>query len=151
MRTQNEYHEERDKDLWHTYQEVCADEGYTNDIDAVRQTVAHAAPRFYVSDERAARVLSWIMKGDKRMERMVPKRREMFLEIYRRTVALRAQHPDLTLIDLARRVVGSSAPEYYLTPQSGYMILRQIRRRRRREKMQQLQVHVKRLQNNLVD
>ena len=43
------------------------------------------------------------------------------------------------------------APEYYLTPKSGYMILRQMRRRRRSEKMKQLLVHVKRLQNNLED
>ena len=106
---------------------------------------------FYVSDERAARVLSWIAGGDARMERMVPKRREMFYEIYRRTMALRAQEPDCALVELVRRVVCGRAPEYYLTPQSGYMILRQMRRRRRIERMRQLQIHVKRLQNNLED
>lgn len=151
MRTQNEYHEERDKDLWHTYQQVCEQQQHSTDMEAVRRSVQHEAPRFYVSDERAARVLSWIAGGDARMERMVPKRREMFHEIYRRTMALRAQEPDCALVELVRRVVCGRAPEYYLTPQSGYMILRQMRRRRRIERMRQLQIHVKRLQNNLED
>lgn len=151
MRTQNEYHEERDRDLWHTYQQVCEQQQHSTDMEAVRRSVQHEAPRFYVSDERAARVLSWIAGGDARMERMVPKRREMFYEIYRRTMALRAQEPDCALVELVRRVVCGRAPEYYLTPQSGYMILRQMRRRRRIERMRQLQIHVKRLQNNLAD
>jgi hypothetical protein len=151
MRTQNEFHEERDKDLWHTYLQVCENEMYSNGMDAVRRSVQHEAPRFYVSDERAVRVLSWMMNGDERMERMMPKRREMFHEIYRRTMALRAQHPGSSLTELVRRVVCRPAPEYYLTPKSGYMILRQMRRRRRSEKMKQLLVHVKRLQNNLED
>lgn len=151
MRTQNEYHEERDHDLWHTYQQVCNSEQPATDLEAVRRSVQKEAPRFYVSEERATRVMGWMMKGDSRVARMLPKHRAMFEEIYRRTMALRSQLPGRPLSEIVSRVVRRPAPEFYLTPMSGYMILRQIRRRRYRERMAQLKVFVKKQPENLQD
>lgn len=142
MRTQNEYNEERDQDLWRTYLDVRQSIGLLSEEDAVRRTVTSAARRFYVSDERAARVVSWIDGGNDRVQRMLPLRREMFDEIYRRTKSLREKHPDWCLRDLVRHVVNRPAPQFYLTPGSGYMILRRIKRRRRRERMEQLKKHI---------
>ncbi|MBR5688432.1 MAG: hypothetical protein IKX36_10845 [Prevotella sp.] len=139
MRTENELNEERDQDLWRTYLEVSRSLELLSEEDAVRRTVTSAAPRFYVSDERAARVVSWLENDNERVERMLPQRREMFDEIYRRTQLLRTEHPDWCLRDLVRHVVSRPAPQFYLTPGSGYMILRRIKRRRRRERMQVLQ------------
>ncbi len=138
MRTQNEYNEERDQDLWRTYLDVRQSIGLLSEEDAVRRTVTSAARRFYVSDERAARVVSWMESNSERVEQMLPQRREMFDEIYRRTQLLRAEHPDWCLRDLVRHVVNRPAPQFYLTPGSGYMILRRIRRRRRHEMMETL-------------
>lgn len=142
MRTQNEYNEERDQDLWRTYLEVRQSLEQLSEEDAVQRVVSSAAPRFYVSDERAARVVSWIDGGNDRVQRMLPLRREMFDEIYRRTKSLREKHPDWCLRDLVRHVVNRPAPQFYLTPGSGYMILRRIKRRRRRERMEQLKRHI---------
>ena len=139
MRTENEYNEERDQDLWRTYLEVRQSLELLSEEDAVQRVVSSVAPRFYVSDERAARVVSWIDGGNDRVQRMLPLRLEMFDEIYRRTKSLREEHPDWCLRDLVRHVVNRPAPQFYLTPGSGYMILRRIKRRRRREKMQILQ------------
>lgn len=138
MRTQNEYNEERDQDLWRTYLNVRQSIGTLSEEDVVRRTVTSSARRFYVSDERAARVVSLMESNSERVEQMLPQRREMFDEIYRRTQLLRAEHPDWCLRDLVRHVVNRPAPHFYLTPGSGYMILRRIKRRRRHETIETL-------------
>ena len=53
------------------------------------------SPRFWVSEERAAAVVSAIMRGKPVLKTMRPTKREMFEEIHRRVVALKEQHPDL--------------------------------------------------------
>lgn len=85
------------------------------------------SPRFWVSEERAAAVVSAIMRGKPILNSMRPTKREMFQEIYRRVIALKKVHPDWTLCQLVSDVVNSPAPKFYMEPSSALERLFKIR------------------------
>ena len=84
------------------------------------------ASRFWVSERRAAAVISRMMKGDKILT-MNPKKREMFYELFRRVKRLREDSPDMTLSEAAFQAVNSTAPEFYLTPKSARVMIYRLR------------------------
>lgn len=75
------------------------------------------APRFFVSEERAAIVVSKLLKGEN-IEYMVTTRRDMFMEIYSRVQKLLKEKPNLPLLHCCRMVVYQNAPSFYMTPLS---------------------------------
>ncbi len=85
------------------------------------------SPRFWVSEERAAAVVSLIIRGKPVLDTMRPSKREMFLEIHRRVVALKKIHPDWTLSQLVFEVVNSPAPKFYMEASSALIRLFKIR------------------------
>lgn len=109
---------------------------YRNQVDAVsfvclseigEKIVNSPAPRFWVSEERAAAVVSAIMRGKPVLDTMRPTKREMFEEIYRRVVALKQVHPDWRLCQLIFKVVNSPAPKFYMEVSSALERLFKIR------------------------
>lgn len=92
-----------------------------------RKVVNSPSPRFWVSEERAAAVVSAIMRGKPVLETMRPTKREMFEEIHRRVLALKKQHPDWHLCRLVFEVVNSSAPKFYMEVSSALERLFKIR------------------------
>lgn len=85
------------------------------------------SPRFWVSEERAAAVISAIMRGKPVLKTMRPTKREMFEEIYRRVLVLKARHPDWRLTRLVHAVVNSPAPKFYMMASSALERLFKIR------------------------
>lgn len=85
------------------------------------------APRFWVSEERAAAVVSAIMRGKPVLDTMRPTKREMFYEIYCRVVALKELHPDWHLCELVFNVVNSPAPKFYMEVSSAIERIFKIR------------------------
>lgn len=75
------------------------------------------AARFYVSEERAAVVVSKMLKGD-RLETMRPLKREMYEEICRRVQLLLDIRPELSVSQCCMLVVNAPAPKFYMTPLS---------------------------------
>ena len=80
--------------------------------------------RFWVSEERAAIVVSAILSGNEDWDllrkhrslfRMRANKREMFLEIARRVKELQQEFPDKTIYDLTAIVVNQPAPKFYLS------------------------------------
>lgn len=92
-----------------------------------RLIVDSPSPRFWVSDERAANVVSAIDRGIPILDTMRPTKREMFLEIHRRVSALRPLRPGKFLIDIVHEVVNSPAPKFYMEPSSAIERLFKIR------------------------
>ncbi len=95
--------------------------------------------RFWVSEERALIVVLQVIKGDKLLY-MGKNKRDMFLEIYKRTMSMKRQHPNLTLTKIVFRVVRQPAPKFYLTEGSIKVIISKIKskwyeRRRARNKV----------------
>lgn len=75
------------------------------------------ASRFWVSEQRAAIVVSRMLAG-KPLSRMRVNKREMFEEIFRRFLILRDENPKKSIFELTAIVVNQPAPKFYLTPRT---------------------------------
>lgn len=127
---------QRDDDLFRAYS-AAWERAYMNDeyvclSRLMEEVVATSAQRFYVSEERAAIVLSKMLQGQSIAHMQLQKRR-MFEEIYRRFLALMQRRPYLRYQEAVTIVVNQPAPEFYLTIGSAIVILHRIRKRRREE------------------
>lgn len=118
---------ERNEALLKAYREHCAAVPFVRLSEIGVRIVNSPSPRFWVSEERAAAVVSAIMRGKPVLHTMRPSKREMFLEIHRRVVALRSLHPDWTLCELIHKVINSPAPKFYMEPSSAIQRLFKIR------------------------
>lgn len=82
------------------------------------KAVAEApSSRFWVSEERAAIVIS-AMQAGRRLPCMTRNKRMMFAEIFHRYKQMREIHPKKTIIELATIIVNQPAPCFYFTPRS---------------------------------
>lgn len=85
------------------------------------------ASRFWVSEQRAAIVLSHMLGGGS-ISNMRPAKQEMFRELFERFCRLRQKHPDWTIITLAAHVVNQPAPRFYFSPSTIGEYIRQIKK-----------------------
>lgn len=118
---------ERNAALLKAYREQVHAAGFVRLNEIGEKIVNSPSPRFWVSEERAAVVVSAIMRGKPILKTMLPTKREMFEEIYRRVVDLKQQHPDWTLCQLVVTVINSPAPKFYMEASSALERLFKIR------------------------
>lgn len=118
---------ERNAALLKAYREQISAVKFVRLNEIGEKIVNSPAPRFWVSEERAAAVVSAIMRGKPVLETMRPTKREMFEEIHRRVVALKEAHPDWHLCQLVFKVVNSPAPKFYMEASSALERLFKIR------------------------
>ena len=114
-RTSFEYAEDRARDLLKVFKrefEICDCLGI---IDVLKIVVDCPAERFYVSEERALRVVSSMY-------------RRPLLDVY----------PDWPLSRRVYYVVGRQAPKFYLSVNSAHTILIEYQRKCRKEQMLRL-------------
>lgn len=97
------------------YHDIITSADFISLPDVYVEAVNRPSARFWVSEERAAIVISSMMKGDS-LSRMRPTKREMFNEIYRRAMEIKKQKPSLSIYDIAFIVVRQPAPKFYITP-----------------------------------
>ncbi len=108
---------ERNADLMRVYRQKLAEASMIV-MPAIFELVAESpASRFWVSEERAAIVVSAMVAG-KPMPRMRSNKREMFNEIYRRYLVMRNDYPDKSVYELVTKIVNQPAPKFYLTPRT---------------------------------
>lgn len=108
---------ERNDDLMRVFREQLALSNYIVMPEIFKKVADSPAKRFWVSEERAAVVVSRMLAG-KSFPRMRPTKREMFKEIFRRCMALRVVNPDLSLPELVSLIVNQPAPKFYYTPRT---------------------------------
>ena len=84
-----EYSEERICDLMRAYDEYISSCDYIRMPEVYNIIVNMPSKRFWVSDIRAALVVSAMMRGEARLDEMWPLKKEMYEEIYRRVLVLR--------------------------------------------------------------
>jgi len=123
-----EYEEERNNDFMRAYTEQIAGRREIILADVFSRVVEMPSKRFWVSEERAAIVISDMMRG-KSLDKMRQKKREMFQEIYRRTMSILEKQPGMSVYDAVSVVVRSPAPQFYLTPQSARIIFYRIKKK----------------------
>lgn len=127
-----QFEHERNKDLMRAYNEEITGRKHIFLPDVFKVVVKKPSARFWVSERRAAIVISRIINGDG-LENMRPLKRKMFKEIYRRAMKLKKNYPQLTLLQIAEHVVQQPAPEFYLTPGSAKVIVSKIRKKQRKQ------------------
>lgn len=123
-----EFTKQRNTDLMKSYHERLAEAHYIVMPQIFEKVASSPSCRFWVSEERAAAVISSIEAGRPLPASMRPNKREMFLEIYRRYLALRLSNPETPLLHLVSRIVHQPAPKFYLTPRTVGEIIYRIKK-----------------------
>lgn len=116
-----EYENERINDLMRAYRELIEQSSHIRLPLIYKKVVNMPSSRFWVSEERAAIVIAAMFKSaciNDVLKGMRETKREMFHEIYKRAMELRAKQPSLSVFDIAFKVVRQPAPKFYLTPGS---------------------------------
>lgn len=108
---------QRNEDLMRAYRFHLHNSSHIH-LPAIYRRVAQTpAARFWVSEERAAIIIS-AMEAGRPLPKMRPNKKEMFEEIHRRYLILKEQFPEKTLPSLVAEVVCQPAPKFYLTPKT---------------------------------
>jgi hypothetical protein len=128
-----EYEQERNRDLMRAYREELANSKFIRMPEIYKAVVDKPSSRFWVSEERAAIVISHMMRGGN-IDNMRPLKREMFKVIYQRVMELKRHHPQLPVYQLVFQVVSQRAPKFYLTPGSAKVIICKIKKRWKKER-----------------
>ena len=123
----SEFKQQSNDDLMRAYHELIKSAQYILMPEIYHKVVDMPTRRFWISEGRAAIVISAMMKGDT-LENMGPLKREMYNEIYSRVIKLREKKPDLPIIQLVEMVVEQPAPKFYLTPGSAKVLICKIRK-----------------------
>ena len=119
-----DFTEERNKELIRVYGEKFAEADYIVMPEIFEKVANSPCSRFWVSEERAAIVIS-TMLAKKPLPNMRKNKREMFEEIFRRFLILREKYPEKSIYSLSIMVVYQPAPKFYMTPRTvGELIYR---------------------------
>lgn len=137
-RSHFEYGDDRSRDLLAVFNRELGTHLFENVTSVIRRVVNMPSRRFWVSEERAFRVVSALLRG-KTALRGGTLRREMYEEIARRTRAFMREHPGWPMRESVWHVVNSPAPKFYLSVESAHTIIVKERKRCVHEKMQRLQ------------
>ena len=122
-----EYAEERNADLLQAYHDELENASYISVPEIFCNVVNRPSKRFWVSEERAAIVISSMLKGNQLLN-MSPTKREMFFEIYKRVLEMYKTSPHLPFFQIIFNVIRQPAPKFYLTPGSAKVIVCKIKR-----------------------
>ena len=119
-----DFTQERNQELMRVYQDKLSKAGYIFMPEIFEQVANSPCSRFWVSEERAAIVISSLLAG-KILPNMRKNKREMFDEIFRRFLIVRERYPEKSIYALAIMVVNQPAPKFYMTPRTvGELIYR---------------------------
>lgn len=108
---------ERNADLMRAYRQELAKAGYIVATEIFERIARSPSSRFWVSEKRAAVVIS-AMEAGRPLRIQSKNKREMFEEIYRRYLIARKAHPRKSLYDLVSEIVNQPAPKFYFTPRT---------------------------------
>lgn len=136
-----EHEKERNDNLMRAYHRLIEQSPYICLARIYKEVVNMPAKRFWVTEERAAIVISAMMRGKQLKDIVGCKRkpkREMFQEIYNRAMEIRKTNPSLSLSDLAFKVVHQPAPKFYMTPGYARSIIFQYKRQWYEERKRKL-------------
>ena len=122
-----DFKEERDADILRAYREILTTGDNITLSDIEEKLSQYPSSRFWVSEDRTYIVILDLLLG-KSIDYMIPTRRAMYQEIFRRFKNYRKQYPHLSKMDIIKRVCYEPAPSFYLTPQTMHVILYRVRK-----------------------
>lgn len=112
-----EFTRQRNADIMRVFRQKLAEADFIRMDDICRQVAESPSSRFWVSEHRAAIVIS-AMESGRAVPCMTESKREMFAEIFRRYQLIRPQYPEMTILELASEIVNQPAPKFYFTPRT---------------------------------
>lgn len=113
---------DRNIDLYENFKRVISGMDHIVLDEALALTVNSPAKRFYISADRAYGVIvRWDKYGPSKL--ISDERQEMYEELYRIIVQLRASKPDMPLQHLIEIAIEQPAPKFYLKINSAKIIL----------------------------
>lgn len=127
MRKKNsicEFSSERSEALIRSFRESLARQSVISLKRAFQDAVDAPAPRFWVSEARAVRIITRMIKGIDLTEGMLPEKRKMYMEIYRRTMEFKRLHPEVSLGDIIFEIINNEAPSSYMSVRQAQRIIR---------------------------
>lgn len=134
MNSTSDFSAMRSRVLHQQFREALALQSFTSCREAFRTVVKRSAPRFWVSEERAADVVCKMFAGEDPTATMFPEKRAMYQEIYSRCLRLREALPKAPVAAMVFEVVNQEAPRHYMSEHTLERIINQERRRRRAER-----------------
>ena len=137
-RSSFEYRDDRSRELLEVFNRELGTRPFESVKSVLGRVVNMPSSRFWVSEERAFRVVSAMLRGKGDGGRCLL-RREMYEEIARRCVSMREEHPEWPLCMCVWYVVCRPAPKFYLSVETAHTIITETRRQCIRERMQRLQ------------
>jgi hypothetical protein len=116
--------ERRDLELFRAYQKALKENDFVDQRQAVDFVRRHEAPRWFVSKEFCAAVISSWLRG-KEFCKMRNNKRRKFKAIYEIFLSLRTRLPysAMTLLELCATIVEMPAPEWFIDYQSASRII----------------------------
>lgn len=123
---------ERNTDILRAYKEIVSVRDNISLTEIAQQIAMSPSKRFWVSEERAYNAVCWLDRGDN-LDYMIPTRKRMFLEIYRRYKIYSKSYPSIAKKDIIFRICNEEAPSFYLTPKSILVILHKARKEEKRK------------------
>lgn len=133
-----EYRDERNADLLQVFRQCVMSSPVNEGMNEVYQRIVNSkSKRFWVSEEQASKVISYMMRGNP-IDYMGDNKKKMFEEIYTRVIKLKEDNPDERLYQLVEKVVSQEAPCFYMTPGSAKVIISQIKSRWCEQRLQLL-------------
>lgn len=133
-----EYRDERNSDLLRAFRECVMSSPEEESMETVYQRIVKSkSKRFWVSEEQASKVISYMMKGNN-IDYMGNNKKRMFEEIYNRVIKLQIENPGMRIFRLVEIVVAQEAPCFYMTPGSAKVIISQIKSKWCQQRLQLL-------------
>lgn len=123
--------ERRDYELFRAYQKALTEHTFADQREAVDYVRKHEAPRWFVSKEFCAAVISSWMRGKEYCKMRINKQRK-FKALYDLYLSLRGkpEFSSMTHLDLCEHIVEMPAPEWYIDHQlASRIIAEQIEQR----------------------
>ena len=111
-----EFSSQRSHCLLQNFRESIARQSVISIKKAFQDASSAPAPRFWVSEARATRIISLMLKDKEDvLSAMLPEKRRMYVEIFRRVKKMMKENPEMPLGDIVFEVVNSKAPESYIS------------------------------------
>ncbi len=132
----SEFSDQRNRTLLQNFRKALAEQSRASMTKAFKLAADAPAPRFWVSDTRAAVVIAKMIAGENPTESMNPEKKEMYEELFRRFLELRKVRPDESIGSLVFEVVNQAAPRSYISPKRAQSIIYKAKILKRQENEQ---------------
>lgn len=129
-----EFERERNLFLLQAFRESIAAQSRISLNKAFKVAAASPAPRFWVSEARAAAVIGKMLAGEDPTAGMQPEKRDMYRELFGRFVRLRESFPDESISELCFRLVNDEAPRSYMSWHRARILIYKEKKRLRVER-----------------